>query len=137
MFRKAVAGRTDYSVMSAGVSASKGSPPSRETVELCTALDAPFKGSRSQRVSAELLGEATHVFAMTRSHLEILEDRFPGFSDKYYLACEFADVPGVGIGADVPDPFGMGKKAYEDVAGVLGLAIPAIIAYIDRTMPDA
>ena len=70
---------------------------------------------------------------MTHGHLEILESRFPEHSDKYYLACEFADIPGKGLGADVPDPIGMGRKAYEDVAEVLGLAIPAIISYIDST----
>jgi protein-tyrosine phosphatase/ribose 5-phosphate isomerase B len=65
--------------------------------------------------------------------MDVLEEGYPQFSDKYYLACEFVEVPGAGIGADVPDPIGMGKKAYEDVAEVLGLAIPAIIAYIDQT----
>ncbi len=134
LFRKAVEGRDDYSVKSAGVSASKGSPCSRETARICSALNAPTCDFRSQPVSAKLLEEATHVFAMTSGHMQALEDRFPQFSDKYYLACEFVDLPGSGIGADVPDPFGMGKKEYEDVAKVLDLAIPAIIDYIDRTM---
>ena len=133
LFRKAVEGRDDYSVKSAGVAASKGTAGSRETMAICAARKAPLDGFRSQPVSARLLEEATHVFAMTRSHLHVLEDRFPDFSDKYYLACEFADVPGFGFGADVPDPIGMGKRAYEDVAKVLDLAIPAIISYIDRT----
>lgn len=135
LFRKAVEGRDDYSVKSAGVAATKGSSPSRETAELCTALNAPLEGFRSQRVSAKLLGEATHVFTMTRGHMNVLEDHFPEFSDKYYLVCEFVEVPGGGLGADVPDPIGMGKRAYDDVAKVLDLAIPAIIEYIDRTTP--
>lgn len=135
LFRKAVEGRKEYSVKSAGVAASKGSPCSRETGAICTALNAPLDGFRSRPVSAKLLEEATHVFTMTRGHMHVLEDHFPEFSDKYYLACEFVEVPGAGLGADVPDPIGMGKKAYEDVAKVLGLAIPAIIAYIDQTTP--
>lgn len=133
LFRKAVAGREDYSVKSAGVAASNGSTCSRDTKKICDSLDASLEAFRSQPVSAKLLQEATHVFTMTRGHMQVLEERFPEFSDKYYLACEFVEVPGAGLGADVPDPIGMGRRAYEKVAEVLGLAIPAIIAYIDQT----
>jgi protein-tyrosine-phosphatase len=133
MFRKALEGRGDYSVKSAGVAASKGSPCSRETKAVCDKIKAPLDGFASQPVSAALLEEATHVFAMTGGHLAVLEDRFPEHSGKFYLVCEFIDLPGRGIGADVPDPIGMGKRAYEEVAKVLDQAIPAIIGYIDGT----
>lgn len=133
IFRKAVEGRGDYSVKSAGVAASGGTPCSRDTKAVCDRMGAPLDGFASQPVSSALLEEATHVFTMTAGHLAVLEDLFPEFSEKYYLACEFVDLPRIGIGADVPDPIGMGKKAYEDVAKVLGQAIPAIIAYIDGT----
>ena len=67
-------------------------------------VGASLDGFSSSAVTKKLLEEATHVFTMTRGHLEMLEHRFPDFSDKYYLACEFADVDGRGLGADVPDP---------------------------------
>ena len=133
IFRKAVAGRDEYSVKSAGVSASNGAPCSRETEQIITLMEAPLDAFSSSPVSDELLEGATHVFAMTRSHLAVLEDRFPDYSDKYYLVCDFVDIGGKGLGIDVPDPIGMGKKAYQDVAIVLGQAIPAIISYIDQT----
>ena len=133
MFRKASEDRGDYSVKSAGVAASKGTPASRDTKAICQRMKAPLDGFASQSVSDELLKEATHVFAMTAGHLAVLEDLFPEYSEKYYLACEFVDLPGKGLAADVPDPIGMGQRAYEDVANVLGQAIPAIIAYIDGT----
>ncbi|MFD2257790.1 low molecular weight protein arginine phosphatase [Luteolibacter algae] len=135
LFRKAIEGRNDYSVGSAGVAASKGSPCSRETAEICKAVKAPLANFKSQPVSAKLLEDATHVFTMTKGHLAVLEEHFPEFSDKYYLACEFVDLPGKGLGADVPDPIGMGKSAYVEVAKVMEQAIPAIIAYIDQTTP--
>ena len=133
IFRKALEGRGDYSVKSAGVAASKGTPCSRETKAVCDRMKAPLDGFASQSVSDELLKEATHVFAMTAGHLAVLEDLFPEYSEKYHLACEFVDLPGKGLAADVPDPIGMGKRAYEDVANVLSHAIPAIIAYVDGT----
>lgn len=133
MFRKAVAGREDYSVKSAGIAASKGSPCNSETKKICDLVNAPLENFHSQPVSAALLEEATHVFTMTAGHLGVLEDHFSEFSDKFYLACEFVEVPGKGLGADLPDPIGMGSAAYQDVAKVLNLAIPAIITYIDQT----
>ena len=134
IFRKAVAGRDDYAVESAGVAASKGAVCSRETREIVEGLGAWVEGFRSQRVSEKVLADATHVFAMTRGHLEVLEEDFPQFSDKYFLVCEFVEVAGRGYGADVPDPIGMGKRAYEDVARVLERAIPAMIEYMDQTV---
>jgi protein-tyrosine-phosphatase len=133
LFRKAVLDRVDYSVKSAGVAASEGSACSGETAQICKESGAAFEGFKSQPVSAKLLQEATHVFAMTQGHLAALEGRFPEYSDKYYLVCEFVDLPGIGYGADVPDPIGMGRLAYQDVAEVLEMAIPTIIAYIDQT----
>lgn len=133
LFRKAVADRSEYSVKSAGVAASRGSSCSRETGQICNSLNAPLENFRSQPVSTSLLEEATHVFTMTAGHRAVLEEHFPEFSDKYYLACEFVEVPGKGIGADVPDPIGMGTKAYKEVARVLELAIPTIISYVDQT----
>jgi len=137
LFRQAVADRSDFEVSSAGVSASRGTPASRETLAILKKRGAGLSGFASRRVAKELLEKATHVFAMTRSHLHALETMFPEYSAKYYLTCEFVDIPGEGIGADVFDPIGMGNRAYEEVAGVFDLAIPSIIAYVDHTMKGA
>ena len=133
LFRLAVAGRGDYQVGSAGVAASKGDGDSRDTLAVLKKRGASLEGFHSRPVTKELLDQATHVFAMTRGHLASLERRFPQFAEKYFLACEFVDLPDLGVGADVPDPIGMGRAAYEEVAKVMELAIPTIIQYIDQT----
>ena len=133
LFRKAVLPRGDYRVSSAGVAASHGDVASRETAAILRKQGAALEDFVSRPVTAAILEEATHVFAMTQGHLEVLESRFPEHAGKYYLVCEFAAVPGHGLGMDVPDPIGMGRAAYEEVAMVLGHAIPGIIAYIDQT----
>ncbi len=133
LFRKAVAPRGDYTVGSAGVAASHGEPPSRETTAVLKKRGARLEQFASRPVSAELLDEVTHVFAMTHGHLSVLESRFPEHAEKFHLVCDFADIPGKGVGVDVPDPIGMGRAAYEEVAQVLEQAIPAIIGFIDQT----
>ncbi len=133
LFRKAVEGRGDFEVHSAGVAAYPGDQANGETLKLLKDRGIPLEGFRSQPVSEELVAGATHVFAMTSDHLEALENLFPDFTDKFYLACEFVEIPGRGVASDVPDPIGMGRKAYEETARTLDLAIPTLIAFIDQT----
>jgi protein-tyrosine-phosphatase len=131
LFRKAAAGRVDLSVGSAGVAASKGSSASPETIAILKKRGASLVGFRSRPVTEALLAQASHVFAMTESHLAVLESRFPQFSDKFFLVREFSGISDKRQGIDVPDPIGMGMPAYDEVAKVFDAAIPSIIAYVD------
>lgn len=133
LFQKAVSEREDFTVASAGVAAYPGSPLSEETRKILKGRGVTLDGFESQPVSEELIDGSTHVFAMTASHLQALISLFPEHEDKFYLACEFVEIPGQGLACDVPDPFGMGKRAYEEVAKTLDLAIPTMIAFIDQT----
>lgn len=131
LFHKAIAGREDFTVSSAGVAASKGTPVSRDTQNILIKRGAPLKNFASRPVSAAILESATHVFAMTEGHLAVLESRFPEHADKFFLVREFSGISDKRQGIDVPDPIGMGAAAYEEVAKVLDAAIPSIIAYVD------
>jgi protein-tyrosine-phosphatase len=133
LFRLAVQGRSDFETKSAGVAASRGAPCNPETAALLKKRGAELEDFSSRMVSDEMLAAATHVFAMTHGHLQTLEARFPKHSDKFYLVCEFVEIPNEGIGTDVPDPIGLGRKAYEEVAEMFDMAIPSIIAYIEQT----
>jgi protein-tyrosine-phosphatase len=133
LFRKAVEEREDFEVASAGVAAYPGSSMSAETAAVLQVRGARIAGFRSQPVSEELIEGATHVFAMTAGHLQALTSLFPDHEDKFYLACEFAEIPGKGVACDVPDPIGMGPQAYAEVAETLDVAIPTILAFIDQT----
>jgi len=131
LFRKATAGRGDFTVSSAGIAALKGAAASHETQHLLKRRGTPLKGFRSRQVSAEILAAATHVFVMTEGHLAVLETLFPQHADKFFLVREFAGMTNKRDGTDVPDPIGMGHAAYEEVAQIIDTAIPAIIAYIE------
>ena len=131
LFRKAIEGRNDFEVGSAGVAAYKGSTASPETLSILKKRGASLDGFKSRPVSDALLKQATHVFAMTEGHLAMLEARFSDHADKFYLVREFSGISDKRQGIDVPDPIGMGMAAYEEVAKVLEAAIPKIIAYVD------
>ena len=133
LFRQATVGRTDFTVSSAGIAATKGTPASRETQHILKQRGAPLTGFKSRPVTATILQAATHVFAMTTGHIAALETRFPEHAAKLFLVREFAGMTDKRHGTDVPDPIGMGIAAYEEVAKLLDAAIPSIIAYIDQT----
>ncbi len=116
-------------VGSAGIAAMPDGKPSRETLELLAERGVALDGFRSRMVDEELLGDATHVFCMSRGHLETLETLYPEFEEKYYLVCEFAEIEG-SVGRDVPDPIGEGSAAYREVAACLEEALEGVVGFL-------
>ena len=130
-FRKAIATNEEYECIgSAGVAAFAGDTISYETDEVLKKNDAQLDQFRSRAVSDYLLDEATHVFAMTNSHLAMLTNAFPEHKEKCHLVCDFVELNGR-VGIDVPDPIGMGARAYGQVAEVLELAIPGLMSFME------
>lgn len=122
----------DVSVSSAGVSAMSGQAMSAETREILEAKGATVSGFRSQQVDDRLLKAADLVIAMTSSHAQMVRMYFSEASDKLSLLTDFID-PEEGLsGADIPDPIGMGRAAYEEVAEVMALAMPGIISVLAK-----
>ncbi len=128
LFRQAAEGM-GYTVSSAGVAAYGGSPASPETVEILDTNGASLAGFGSRQVSEEILADASHVFCLTSSHREILEQHFPGMADKFYLVSEFAEIDGQ-VGRDISDPIGCGREAYAQVADQLQQSMVGILGFL-------
>lgn len=119
---------------SAGVAAYPGDRMSQDTAVILKSKGMQsdeLAAFRSREVTQELLTEATHVFAMTISHLEMLVSAFPDFADKCYLVCDFVSFNGK-VGVDVPDPIGQGPRAYQMVASVFEQALPCLVRFIQE-----
>ena len=129
LFREAVKGRGDVTVASAGVGTIYGQPPSLHAVEVLRPMGIDITRIRSQPLSEELVENATHIFAMTRGHLETIQLVFPEAADKAFLVCEFdgelSDSP------DVPDPIGLGIDAYSRCRDTIKKALPSLLKFID------
>lgn len=126
MFRSALENGENVVVLgSAGVAASSGAAESPDTREVLRERGIALDGFQSRMVDEEMMREATHVFCMTRSHLDMLRMLYPEFQDRYYLMCDFVEIDGR-VGRDVPDPIGMGRMAYEEVAECFAEAIVGI-----------
>ncbi|HZJ15005.1 MAG TPA: low molecular weight protein arginine phosphatase, partial [Chthoniobacteraceae bacterium] len=70
LFREAARQFGDIKVSSAGVGAIHGQMPSSHAIEVLRPLGIDISRQRSQPLSDELVAQATHIFAMTRGHLE-------------------------------------------------------------------
>ena len=133
LFRKELAPDSDITVSSAGVSAMDGCQASSETVELVEKNGASLDGFRSSEVTAEIVDKATHIFCLTKRHARSLLASFPNIEDtRIYLVGDFIELDGK-VGRDVPDPFGMGPAAYQQVADILTKATPNLIAFVNQT----
>ncbi|HEY2573265.1 MAG TPA: ribose 5-phosphate isomerase B, partial [Verrucomicrobiaceae bacterium] len=132
LFRDIVRGRADYEVGSAGVGAYPGDAASPHTAEILAELGLNPSEFRSQPLTRELIGAATHVIGLSRSHLNAIESAFPESADKLYLISEFTP-DDAARGRDVSDPFGAGRRAYEEVRDSLRKLLPSVLAYIDQT----
>jgi protein-tyrosine-phosphatase/tRNA A37 threonylcarbamoyladenosine synthetase subunit TsaC/SUA5/YrdC len=106
-------------VVSAGVSASSGSPASSGSIEAAAELGSDLSGHESRPVNPQLLAAADEVIAMTRSHAHTLAVRYPGIGPAPRLLCG---------NDDLDDPIGAGLGVYRDCART-------ILQYLERLLP--
>jgi glycine hydroxymethyltransferase len=128
MMRELVKGRTDVVVLSAGVSAPRGSSASRSAVDALSELGIDLASFRSQPVTGELLEQCTHVFTMTREHRRLLDVLFPEQGSKIRLVGEF-----IRGGGDVPDPIGQGLTTYKRCRDAIKSALAQILDFVDQS----
>jgi RpiB/LacA/LacB family sugar-phosphate isomerase len=132
LLREAVKNRDDIEVSSAGVSTGWGHPPSPHAVEVLRPWGIDISGQRSQPLTEELVEEATHLFVMTRGHLETIQMFFPEAAEKTFLLREFEEDARPG-NLDVPDPIGLSIGAYFETRDTIKRALPSILKFIDAS----
>lgn len=97
-----------WRVLSAGVAATPGEAPSAEAVAVAAEFGFDVSGHRSRRLDPELLGEATHVVAVSRGHAAMMAAYFGGVGPIPTLLG--------GPDGDLPDPIGGDEAEYRRCA---------------------
>jgi len=132
IFRQAVRGRGDYRVLSAGLGAAEGQPPSPYAVQAVKELGVDISGLRSRMLTAELVQQADYIFGMTHSHLDTVAMLYPQVAEKSFLLREFDETLG-SFEKDISDPIGGSYEVYlncrdqieQGIASLLGFLEPA------------
>ena len=82
LFRHAVKGRGDFRVVSAGIGAMDGQPPTSHSVRAMRELGIDISGQRSRMLTAELVRSAHLILGMTHSHVDTVALLYPPAAEK-------------------------------------------------------
>ena len=110
-----------FSVTSMGVYAASGAPASAHSVSVLAERGVDLSEHRSQPAAPELVARLDRVYALTRSHLEALEQALPPGKSKH---CMLLDPQG----RDIADPIGGPRSEYAVVAAQIEAAIEQRLA---------
>jgi RpiB/LacA/LacB family sugar-phosphate isomerase len=131
IFRRAVQGRKDYRVLSAGLGAMEGQPPSPYAVQAVRELGIDISGQRSRMLSPELVQEADYIFGMTHSHIDTVMLLYPHAAEKTFLLREFDETLDV-FEKDISDPIGGSYDVYLNCRDQIEQGIASLLRFIQQ-----
>ncbi|HXJ59185.1 MAG TPA: ribose 5-phosphate isomerase B [Verrucomicrobiae bacterium] len=132
LFRHAVKGRTEFEVLSAGVGALEGMPPSEHAVRALRELGIDIAGHRSRMLTPELVHRADYIFGMTHSHVDAIMLMYPQAAEKTFLLREFDETLD-SFENDVPDPIGGSLEVYLNCRDQIEQGIASMLNFIEQT----
>src|ERR1039457_1683922 len=131
IFRQAVSGRGDYRVLSAGLGAMEGQPPSPYAVQAVKELGIDISGIRSRMLTAELAQYADYIFGMTHSHLDTVAMLYPQVAEKTFLLREFDETLG-SFEKDISDPIGASYEVYLNCRDQIEQGIASLLRFLEQ-----
>ncbi len=129
LFQQAVQGRGDYRVLSAGLGAAEGFPPSEYAVRAVGELGIDISQTRSQMLTTELVQQADYIFGMTHNHIDTVMALYPQASEKTFLLREFDETLDA-FEKDISDPIGGSYQVYLDCRDQIEQGIVSLLRFI-------
>jgi glycine hydroxymethyltransferase len=131
LFRHAVRGRGDYRVLSAGVGAVDGQPPSAHAVRALKELNIDIARQRSRMLTSELVNQADYIFGMTHGHVDAVMLLYPQAAEKTFLLREFDDTLDP-FEKDISDPIGGSYEIYLACRDQIEQGIVSLLNFIEQ-----
>jgi glycine hydroxymethyltransferase len=131
IFRHVMKGRRDVQVLSAGIGAMEGQPPSAYAVQAVRELGIDISKQRSRMLTAELVQEADYIFGMTHSHVDTVFLLYPHAAEKTFLLREFDDTLDI-FEKDISDPIGGSYDVYVNCRDQIEQGIASLLRFIDQ-----
>src|SRR3989441_4155468 len=132
LFRHAVKGRNDFRVVSAGVGAVEGVPPSDHAVRALKELGIDISRQRSRMLTADLVQQADYIFGMTHSHVDAITMLYPQAAEKTFLLREFDETLD-SYENDISDPIGGSFEIYVACRDQIEQGIASMLKFIEQT----
>jgi glycine hydroxymethyltransferase len=115
-------------VASAGIGAMEGMRPSSHAVAAMAEENIDISEQRSQMITPPMIEEFTHIFGMTRGHIEVIRSYFPESLEKTFILREF--LCDTDLDLDVPDPIGEDLDEYRRCRNLIKEAMPGILKFV-------
>ncbi len=134
LFRHAMRGRHDLKVLSAGVGAIDGQPPSPHAVRALKEIGIDISRQRSHMLTAQLVQEADYIFGLTHHHVDTINLLYPFAAEKTFLLREFDETLDI-FEKDISDPIGCSFETYLDCRDQIEQGIASLFKFIQQTSP--
>jgi glycine hydroxymethyltransferase len=131
ILRHALRGRGDYRIVSAGLGAAEGQPPSPYAVQALRELGIDISALRSRMLTAEMVREADYILGMTHSHIDTVMILFPYAAEKTFLLREFDETLDT-FEKDISDPIGGSYEVYLNCRDQIEQGIASLMRFIER-----
>lgn len=127
---RAAGKEADFDADSAGTSGwHEGELPHRGSIEVARKYGVSIEKQRSRPVHAKDGELFDYIIAMDTSNLQSLRAEFRFPKEKIHLMRDFSEAGAKGL--SVPDPWGQGKEAFEEVFAILQDSMSGFLKYLD------
>ena len=131
LFRHAVRGRGEFRILSAGLGALDGQPPSPHSVQAMKEIGMDISGQRSRALTAELVRSADLILGMTHGHVDTVQLLYPQAAEKTFLLREF-DETLEPYEKDIGDPIGSSYHVYVDCRDQIEQGIATLLKFMEQ-----
>src|SRR5215831_12864164 len=131
IFRQAVQGQGNYRVVSAGLGAAAGQPPSTYAVQAVKELGIDISSLRSPMLTPELVQQADYIFGMTHNHVDTVTLLYPQSAEKVFLLREFDETLDL-FEKDISDPIGGSFEVYLNCRDQIEQGIASLIRFLEQ-----
>src|SRR6185369_1908637 len=129
LFRHATQSRNDYRVISAGLGAVDGQPPSAYAVEAMKELGIDIGKQRSRMLTSDVVRQADFIFGMTHSHVDTVTLLYPQAAEKTFLLREFDETLDP-FEKDISDPIGGSYDVYVECRDQIEQGIASMLRFL-------
>jgi len=131
LFRRALHGRGEVRVFSAGLGAVDGQPPTPHSVTAMKEIGIDISNQRSRALTADLVRQADYIFGMTHGHVDTIALLYPPAAEKTFLLREF-DETLEPFEKDIADPIGSPHEIYTHCREQIKQGIASLFKFMEQ-----
>ncbi|MDR3458032.1 MAG: ribose 5-phosphate isomerase B [Verrucomicrobiae bacterium] len=131
LFRHAVKGRGEFRILSAGLGAMDGQPPTHHSVAAMRELGIDISRQHSRALTTEMVRSADLILGMTHSHVDTIHLLYPTAAEKTFLLREFDDTLEP-YEKDISDPIGSPYEIYVECRDQIEQGIVTLLKFMEQ-----